>query len=112
MKNCFLCVIVLIACLFVSFRASAQTQNAPIPGSGQYNVSISTVTTLIVPNNGNYGKICVTGTATYTTDGTTPSATVGLPTSNTCLQLSGYAVLKALKIFGASATMSVDYQKQ
>jgi hypothetical protein len=77
--------------------------------SGQYGVSIASVTKLTVPTNAYLAEICVeTASARYTDDGTTPSSTVGLPVAaGTCFAYSG--PLASLQIIGAGATMDVSY---
>jgi hypothetical protein len=71
-----------------------------------------TANSLTVPANTSYGKI-VSSTAAvrYTTDGTTPSATVGMPLTNgTMYDILGPAMLAAFKAYGAStATLDIEY---
>lgn len=82
-------------------------------GAGQYALAITTVQTLTVPAGSLIAEICVeTASARYTTTGTTPSSTVGVPVAaGGCFQLAGVADLTALKIIGAGATTTVEYFK-
>ena len=80
-------------------------------GPGQYAVSITAVTALIVPQFAASAFICVeTAAARYTTTGTTPSATVGIPVAaGTCLQFAG--PFSTFQIIGSGATLDVEYFK-
>jgi hypothetical protein len=86
-------------------------------GTGQYGVSIASVTSLTVPSGALAAKICVEGAeARYTDDGvTTPSSTVGIPaepmtaTFNGCFDYDG--PLASFKIIGSGATLDVSYYK-
>ena len=87
-------------------------------GAGQYGVSLNSITSLTVPTGTLQAEICVeSATARYTTSGTSPSSTVGVPvvpptSSNPqCFPLSGFAILSTFQIIGAGATMDVEYFK-
>ena len=84
---------------------------APLAGSGQYAVSIASATTLTIPTGAIIAEICVeTAAARYTTTGTTPTSSTGIPVAlGTCFQLAGLATLQAFKIIGSGATMDVEY---
>ncbi len=86
---------------------------SPITGSAQYAVAITSLQTLTVPAGAVIAEICVeTATARYTTTGTVPTSTVGIPiTAGGCFQLSGLVALQAFKIIGSGATMDVEYFK-
>jgi hypothetical protein len=87
--------------------ASPPTSSA---GPGQYGVSIGSVTALTVPPFAASAKICVEGgAARYTSTGTTPSATVGIPAAIGCFPFFG--PLTAFQIVGTGATMDVEYFK-
>jgi len=96
-------------------NVSESIYNRPGPlvsaGAAQYGVSIAAATALTVPAGAVQAEICVeTAAARYTDDGTTPTATVGIPLpSGTCFQYTG--PLTAFKIIGAGATMDVSYYK-
>lgn len=108
------------ALIFLGFVSAAFAQATvtpvfpynPMPSTGQYGISITSVTTLTVPNGATMAEICVTATAAnYTTTGTVPTASAGggVPVSG-CFQLAGKASLSAFKVIGASgAIMSVEY---
>jgi hypothetical protein len=89
---------------------SYQFQSA---GAGQYALAITSAQTLTVPAGSLIAEICVeTASARYTTTGTTPSSTVGIPVSaGGCFQLAGIADLNAFKIIGAGATADIEYFK-
>jgi hypothetical protein len=80
-------------------------------GPGQYAVGITSVTTLTVPQFAAAAFICVeTAAARYTTTGTTPSATVGIPVAaGTCFQFAG--PFSTFQIIGSGATLDVEYFK-
>ena len=82
-------------------------------GTGQYGISITSVTTLTVPGGSLFAQLCVeTAAARYTDDGTTPSSSVGIPVpTGSCWQISGATLLSGLKIIGAGATLTVSYYK-
>jgi hypothetical protein len=82
-------------------------------GAGQYAVAITSAQTLTIPAGSLIAEICVeTASARYTTTGTTPTSTVGVPVaSGGCFQLAGAANLTAFKIIGSGATMDVEYFK-
>lgn len=94
------------------------TQYIPMAGTGQYGVAITSLQTLTIPAGALIAEICVeTAAARYTTTGTTPSSSVGIPvvpqssTIPACFQLSGVGALNAFKIIGSGATMDVEYFK-
>ena len=82
-------------------------------GTGQYAISINTVTLLSEPPSAKFAEICVEGqSARYTDDGTTPTASIGIPvTVGTCFQYAG--PLAAFQIIGQAAggTIDVSYYK-
>jgi hypothetical protein len=88
---------------------------SPLASTGQYAVSLTSVTTLTVPATALIAEICVEGAAArYTTSGTTPNSTTGIPATATasapfCFQLAGLVTLQQFKIIGAGATMDVEY---
>ena len=85
-------------------------QYKPVSGA-QYALAITSVQTLTVPNAARIAEICVdTAVARYTTSGTTPSASVGIPVaSGTCFQIAGRDALLAFQIIGAGATATIEY---
>ena len=78
-------------------------------GPGQYGVSITSVTSLTVPVGSVSAMICVqTASARYTDDGTTPTASIGIPVAaGQCFAYTG--PLTAFRIIGAGATIDVRY---
>jgi hypothetical protein len=92
-------------------------------GTGQHNVALASATALTVPTNPNgtisatYASVCASSSGStvgvrYTTDGTTPTSTVGQPLlAGQCVSLAGPAVLAAFKAIetGATATLDVEY---
>ena len=91
--------------------AHALTTPTSSAGPGQYGVAITTVTTLTVPQAAASAEICVEGAAArYTDDGTTPTASVGIPAAaGQCFTFAG--ALSALRIIGAGATMDVSFYR-
>ena len=92
---------------------SSPRAHAPEPsssaGPGQYAVSLTSVTGLSVPLGAVSAQICVEGAAArYTDDGSTPSATIGIPvTAGQCFDFAG--PLAAFKIIGSGATLDISY---
>jgi hypothetical protein len=119
MKTWLAAVAMLLALYGVSARAQLSPyQYQPMAGTAQYGVNIGSVTTLTFPSGAIIAEICVnTANARYTTTGTTPTSSVGIPvapqsaTVPTCFQLAGAVNLTAFKIIGAGATMDVEYFK-
>jgi hypothetical protein len=64
-----------------------------------------------MPQSAAAAFICVEGaTARYVDDGTTPSATIGIPlTAGQCFDYAG--PLATFRIIGAGATLDVSYSK-
>lgn len=91
-------------------------QYQPMPGTAQYAVNIGSATALTFPSGAIIAEICVnTAAARYTTTGTTPTSSTGIPvvpassTIPACFQLAGAVLLTAFKIIGSGATMDVEY---
>jgi hypothetical protein len=104
----FLVPVLLGIALVVAISASgarALTTPTGSAGPGQYAVAITTVAIAAA------AMICVEGAAArYTDDGTTPTASVGIPvTAGQCFAYGG--PLSAFRIIGAGATMDVVYYK-
>jgi hypothetical protein len=86
-------------------------------GTGQHNLALSASTPLTVPAKATYASVCASSSGStvgvrYTTDGTTPTSTVGQPLlAGQCVSLAGPAVLAAFKAIetGATATLDVEY---
>jgi hypothetical protein len=100
-----------IVVALVASGAHAQTRPTSSAGNGQYGVSLASVTSLTVPVFAGSAQICVEGAAArYTTTGTTPSSTVGIPVAaGTCFQFAG--PFSTFQIIGAGATLDVEYFK-
>lgn len=85
--------------------------------NGQYGLPVSTATALTIPTGATYATVCAeTEPVRYTTTGTTPSSTIGIPliassTTTQCVGLYGSVVLGAFQAFGAGATIDVEYFK-
>jgi hypothetical protein len=101
----------LLVLALLASPAGAQVYQYKPVGTAQYALAITLVQTLTVPTTARIAQICVdTATARYTTSGTNPSASVGIPVaSGTCFQLAGHDALVALKIIGSGATVTVEY---
>lgn len=88
---------------------------SPIAGASQYGVTIASATPLTVPSNATYAVVCVEGTgARFTVDGTTPTASVGMPLlQNQCVSLQTNTTLQRFQIIqqAASATFDVSYYR-
>lgn len=82
-------------------------------GAGQYALAVTSVQTLTVPATALIAEICVeTASSRYTTTGTTPTSTIGIPVAaGGCFQLAGRASLTAFQIIGSGATVDVEYFK-
>ena len=114
--------IAIVALSTVTAAAQSVQPVVPLPyqyqsaGAGQYGLAITSAQTLTVPAGSLIAEICVdTAAARYTTTGTTPSSSVGIPvvpqssSIPACFQLSGAANLSAFKIIGSGATIDVEY---
>jgi hypothetical protein len=86
----------------------------PLPG-GQYGISVASSTALTVPAQSVYAVVCAeTAAVRYTTDGTTPTATVGMPlASGQCVAIQGEGSLSLFRVIQqtAGATLDVSYFK-
>jgi hypothetical protein len=79
---------------------------------GQHNLSPASSTALTIPAGARYATVCAsTAAARYTTDGAaTPTPTVGQPLpANSCISLSGPAVLANFRVMSPSGTVDVEY---
>ena len=79
----------------------------------QYGVAPTSSTALTVPATARYAVVCAEGsTVRYTTSGTTPTASVGMPlTAGTCVALSGPTILSSFLAYSSSGTMDVEYYR-
>ena len=100
-----------IIAIAISPGAHAYTLPTSSAGPGQFAVSITAVTALTVPQYAAAAEICVEGAAArYTDDGTTPTASIGIPVSNgECFAYGG--PLTKFQIIGSGATLDVSYYK-
>ncbi|MBV8614422.1 MAG: hypothetical protein JOY66_11730 [Acetobacteraceae bacterium] len=82
----------------------------PLP-PGQHNVAITSATPLMVPTGARYATICAKGSALeYTTDGTTPTASLGMAlAAGACVALSGPAVLANFRAISATGTLDAEF---
>ncbi len=82
---------------------------------GQYGLAIAGSTALTVPGGATYAVVCAEGAAArYTTDGSAPTGTVGMPLQqNQFVLLTGANVLAAFRAIQqtASATLDVSYYR-
>ena len=80
-------------------------------GPGQYAVSLTAVTSLTVPLGALSAQICVEGApARYIDDGSTPSATIGIPVAaGQCFAYGG--PLAAMRFIGSGATLDVSFYR-
>jgi hypothetical protein len=102
--------LVLAVALLAASAAHAATSPTSSAGPGQYGVSIASVTTLTVPQFAASANICVeTAAARYTTTGTAPSATVGIPAPVGCFRFFG--PFSTFQIIGAGATLDAEFFK-
>ena len=94
-----------------TFSTKAATYSSAAASGDQFNVSITSVTTLTVPSGATGVGICIENAAArYTIDGTTPSLTVGIPLPIGCYTFS--INLSQFKFFGAAgATLDASYVK-
>jgi hypothetical protein len=87
----------------------------PMVATGQHNLATAAAVALTVPNGANYAVVQVkVATVNYTTDGTTPTTSLGMTLSvGSTLTLSGYPSILAFKAINASAasgaTIDVEY---
>ena len=79
-------------------------------GASQYGLSVTTNTTLTVPAGATIAEICVeTAGIRYTSDGTSATASVGMPVSSgTCYSYSG--PLSALKFTAQTGLPTIDVE--
>lgn len=119
----------LMALALVTMNASAQTykdsNGTIIPGvavppfpytpltPGQHNLVVSTATGLTIPAGATYAIVQAAGASVkYTTDGTTPTASVGMTLpSGAALALSGASVLANFRAISSAGTLDVEYFK-
>ena len=85
----------------------------PVAGSAQHNLALTNVAgqALTVPGIAVYGNVqAKTATVSYTTDGTVPSATVGIviPVAATPLTFPA-SVLAVALFYSATGTLDVEY---
>jgi len=83
----------------------------PMAGTAQYLLSLNPAATLTVPAGARYAVVCAESSQLrYTTSGTTPTGSTGLPLpSATCVPLYGAPVLAAFQAFSNSGTLDVEY---
>lgn len=95
--------------------AGSQPYNYTAVAGGQYNLGVVTSTALTVPATALQAQVCAAGNSVnYTFDGTTVTASVGMPlTTGQCIQFSGATLLAALRFIqtAATATLNVSYTK-
>lgn len=94
----------------VLFMGQVPFPASPIAGASQYGITIASATTLTVPSNANYAVVCVeSANARYTADGTTPTATVGMPLlQNQCVSLQSNTTLQRFQIIQQTAGATID----
>ncbi|RBP03792.1 hypothetical protein DFR50_14240 [Roseiarcus fermentans] len=83
----------------------------PFSGAGQHGLAPTSAKALTVPSGAAYATICArTAEVEYTTDGSTPSASAGMPlAAGACVALSGPLVVAAFRAFSATGTLDVEY---
>lgn len=83
----------------------------PIAGKSQHNLACVSATALTVPNGAVYATVqAATATVKYTTDGTTPTSSVGMTlAAGSTVTLSGYAAIAAFLAISATGTLDVEY---
>jgi opacity protein-like surface antigen len=97
------------------FGALTPYNYTPLSGA-QYGLSVASSTALTVPAGTTYAVVCAeTATVRYTTSGTTPTASVGIPlfgssTSAPCVPLQGPLVIAAFRaISSGGGTIDAEY---
>lgn len=95
-----------------SYTVNGPFPYTPLP-AGQYGLAPTVATALTVPALASYAVICAeTATVRYTTSGTTPTSSVGMPLlAGTCVGMSGPLVLAAFRALSATGTLDVEYFK-
>ena len=97
--------------------SDAVTPQGPYPtpmiGTAQHNLAITTSTGLTVPQGAVYATVqAATATVKYTTDGTTPTASVGMTlVAGNSLGVPGQTLMKAIRFISSSGTLDVEYFK-
>ena len=78
---------------------------------GQHNVAITSATPLTAPTGARYATVCAkTASLEYTTDGTTPTASLGMAlAAGACVALSGPAVLANFRAISATGTLDAEF---
>jgi hypothetical protein len=97
----------------VALLATPALAYSSIAGTSQFNLSVTSVTTLTVPGAAAYGRICARGAEVeMTQDGTTPTTApegTALP-AGSCIWLSGLSLLRSIQMIGgAGAKVDVEY---
>jgi hypothetical protein len=85
----------------------------PLAGA-QYGLPPTSVTRLTVPPGTRYATVCAeSGTIRYTTSGTAPTTSAGMPLdAGSCMSLSGPQVLanfQAIQAINGSGTLDVEF---
>ena len=95
-----------------SFAAAQYITPYQSAGGAQFGLVITSSTALTVPTYASYARICArTAAVDFTTDGTTPTSTVGtVLASGGCLGLPG-TLLSAFRAISATGTLDVEYFK-
>jgi hypothetical protein len=93
-----------------SFGQTNFGPNAPLAGKSQYALAVSSATSLTVPSGATYAVVCAEGAnVRYTVDGTTPTASTGMPLlQNSCISLQNAATLNKFQAIQQSSTATID----
>ncbi len=78
---------------------------------GQHSIAITSATPLTVPAGARYATVCAkTASLNYTTDGTTPTASLGMTLAvGACVALSGPKVLAGFQAISATGTLDAEF---
>lgn len=83
----------------------------PMTARSQHNLAVTTATSLTVPPGSVYATVQAAGAAVkYTTDGTTPTSSVGMTLApGASLGIAGPKLLAAFQAISATGTLDVEY---
>lgn len=94
-------------------RTPAGPYPTPMAGTAQHNLAITSSTGLTVPQGAVYATVqAATATVKYTTDGTTPTSSVGMTLAvGAGLGIPGQTLMTSIRFISATGTLDVEFFK-
>jgi hypothetical protein len=94
-------------------RTPAGPYPTPLAGTAQHNLAITSSTGLTVPSGAVYATVqALTATVKYTTDGTTPTSSVGMTlAAGNSLGVPGQTLMTGIRFISATGTLDIEYFK-